>query len=376
MRSSRTERSQRFSSWRSTTPSSTTRGISKRGHREATAITTADRLTVVDSGPLVGTVTVDRSFGDSTASVTYSLRAGSPRLDIHIDIDWHEHEHLLSMAFPLDVRADMATCDVQFGSVRRPTHPTTSWDAAKFEVCAHRYVDIAEPGFGVAILNNGRYGHGVFDGQVRVSLLRAARYPDPDADQGRHTVDLAVYPHGSGLADVVREAEHFNTPVRAVIGSATAAPPPVVSLTGAGVEIDAVKLADDGEGDLVVRLHEACGDRRHVMLRADRRILAASRCNLLEEPFAGLEVGDGIAVLTVRPFELVTLRLTRDAQPWITHPTGDAEPSRRTARCHRSARPRRTRPGSSGWREPSADRDRAASRRGTSSSPAPSAAHS
>ena len=68
------------------------------------------------------------------------------------------------MAFPLDVRADMATCDVQFGSVRRPTHPTTSWDAAKFEVCAHRYVDVAEPGFGVAILNNGRYGHGVFDG--------------------------------------------------------------------------------------------------------------------------------------------------------------------------------------------------------------------
>ena len=116
------------------------------------------------------------------------------------------------MVFPLDVRADTATCDVQFGSVRRPTHPTTSWDAAKFEVCAHRYVDIAEPDFGVAVLNNGRYGHGVFDGQVRVSLLRAARYPDPDADQGRHTVDLAVYPHGPGLADVVREAERFNAP--------------------------------------------------------------------------------------------------------------------------------------------------------------------
>ena len=152
------------------------------------------------------------------------------------------------MAFPLDVRADMATCDMQFGSVRRPTHPTTSWDAAKFEVCAHRYVDIAEPDFGVAILNNGRYGHGVFDGQVRVSLLRAARYPDPDADQGRHAVDLAVYPHGSGLADVVREAERFNMPGA---GRAAVRPPqlaaPVVSLTGAGVEIDAVKLADDGE---------------------------------------------------------------------------------------------------------------------------------
>ena len=197
-------------------------------------ITTADRITVADDGPLVGTVRVDRSFGDSTATVTYSLRAGSPRLDIHIDVDWHEHEHLLSMVFPLDVRADTATCDVQFGSVRRPTHPTTSWDAAKFEVCAHRYVDVAEPGFGVAILNNGRYGHGVFDGRVRVSLLRAARYPDPDADQGRHVVDLALYPHGPGLADVVREAERFNAPVRAVSGSAAEIAAPVVSLTGDG----------------------------------------------------------------------------------------------------------------------------------------------
>jgi len=277
----------------------------------AQALTTADRITVVDDGPLVGTVRVDRSFGDSTASVTYALRAGSPRLDIHIDIDWHEQEHLLSMVFPLDVRADTATCDVQFGSVRRPTHPTTSWDAAKFEVCAHRYVDIAEPGFGVAILNNGRYGHGVFDERVRVSLLRAARYPDPDSDQGRHVVDLALYPHGSGLADVVAEAERFNAPVRVVRGSATEVAAPVVSLTGAGVELDAVKLADDGRGDLVVRLHEACGDRRHVMVRADRRIASASRCNLLEEPASGLEVGDGVVVLTLRPFELVTLRLTR-----------------------------------------------------------------
>jgi alpha-mannosidase len=101
-----------------------------------------------------------------------------------------------------------------------------------------------------------------------------------------------------------------------VRGSAAALAAPVVSLTGTGVEIDAIKLADasgDGGGsdDLVVRLHEACGDRRHVMVRADRRIVAASRCNLLEEPTSGLEVGDGIAVLTLRPFELVTLRLTR-----------------------------------------------------------------
>jgi alpha-mannosidase len=259
-------------------------------------------------------VLVQRSFGPSTAWVTYTLRAGSPRLDIGITMHWLHDEHLLSMSFPLDVRADTAACDIQFGHVRRPTHASSVWDAAKYEVCAHRFVDVSEPGFGVAILNDGRYGHGLFDGRVRVSLARAASFPDPRADRGRHGVNLAIFPHGPGLADVVAEAERFNMPLRIVThGTGTAAEPhpPVVALAGAPAEIDAIKLADDGSGDLVVRLHEPLGDRARITVRCDRRILAASRCNLFEEPESGLEVGDGICALTLRPFELVTLRVTR-----------------------------------------------------------------
>jgi alpha-mannosidase len=244
--------------------------------------------------------------------ITYVLRAGSPRLDVHIELDWHHQEHLLSLAVPLDVRADLATCGIQFGAVRRPTHASTSWDAAKFEVCAHRYVDVAEPSFGVAVLNDGRYGHALFDGAVRVSLARAARYPDPAPDQGRHDVTVSVFPHGPGLADVVTEAERLDLPVRAVHGGGGPdITSPVVTVTGRGVEVDAVKAADDGSGDLVVRLHEACGDRAPISVRADRRIMDASRCNLFEEPLAGCESSDGIVALTLRPFELVTLRLTR-----------------------------------------------------------------
>ena len=183
-------------------------------------------VTLVEHGPLVGRIRVDHEFGPSRLGITYTLRAGSPRLDIAIELDWHHSEHLLSMVFPLDIRSDTAACDVQFGHVRRPTHPSTSWDAARFEVCAHRFVDIAEPGYGVAVLNDGRYGHGLFGGTgmnaggVRVSLARAARYPDPDADQGHHEVTLALFPHGPGLADVVAEAERFNEPVRVVTGHA------------------------------------------------------------------------------------------------------------------------------------------------------------
>ena len=286
-----------------------------------TSLTGSDggSVDVVDAGPLVGRVRVQRDFGPSTAVTTYELRAGSRQLDVHVELDWHHDEHLLSMVFPLDVRADVAMCDVQFGVVPRPTHPSSPWDAAKFEVCAHRFVDVAEPDFGVAILNNGRFGHGVFDGRIRVSLARAARFPDPLADRGRHTVSLAVRPHGPGLADVRDAASRFNHPLRVVGPSGTSnpsSPRPVVEVTSepSGVEVDAVKLADDGSGDLIVRLHEACGNRSRVSVLAADRIEAAWRCNLLEEPEAGEEVGDGIVAITLRPFQIVTLRLHRTAR--------------------------------------------------------------
>jgi alpha-mannosidase len=272
---------------------------------------------VVDAGPLVGRVRVERAFGPSTAVTTYELRAGCRQLDVHVELDWHHDEHLLSMAFPLDVRADVAMCDVQFGVVSRPTHPSSPWDAAKFEVCAHRFVDVAEPDFGVAILNNGRFGHGVFGGRVRVSLARAAQYPDPLADRGRHSVSLAVRPHGAGLTDVRDAASRLNHPLRVVAHSdtATTATPSrrvvEVSSDPAGVEVDAVKLADDGSGDLIVRLHEACGNRSRVSVVTSDRVAAAWRCNLLEEPLTGEEVGDGVVTLTLRPFQIVTVRLHR-----------------------------------------------------------------
>jgi alpha-mannosidase len=296
----------------------------------ATPLEGPAEVTVVDDGPLVGRVRVHRSFGPSTATVVYELRAGAPELLVHVELDWQHDEHLLSMAFPLDVRADVAMCDVQFGVVARPTHPSSPWDAAKFEVCAHRFVDVAEPDFGVAVLNTGRFGHCVFDGAVRVSLARAAQYPDPRADRGRHEVTLAVRPHGAGLGDVRAAAARLNSPVRVVAGSgpagpgasdleATAAGAAVVTVTGAdgrpasGVGVDAVKLADDDSGDLVVRLHEACGNRVRISVATPDRIAAAWQCNLLEEPHTGEEVGDGIVALTLRPFQIVTLRLRRVA---------------------------------------------------------------
>lgn len=289
------------------------------------ALTESESVTVTERGPLVGVVTVRRLFGPSEAIVRYVLKAGSPRLDVEVALDWQHDEHLLSMVFPLDVHTDTASCGIQFGAVKRPTHASTSWDAAKFEVCAHRYVDVAEPDFGVAVLNNGRYGHGLFGRpgqggaqgtQVRISLARAAKYPDPGADQGHHDVTLALFPHGSGLADVVAEAERLDLPLRvapvdgAEGATVTAVPEPAVTVTARGVEVDAVKMADDGSGDVIVRMHEATGNRVRSTVAAPRRVIAAAACDLLETPRRHFEVSDGIVALTLRPFELITLRLT------------------------------------------------------------------
>jgi len=290
-------------------------------------------VAVEDAGPLVGAVAVRRQFGPSAITVRYVLRAASTRLDVEIALDWHHDEHLLSMVFPLDVHTESATCGVQFGAVRRPVHGSTSWDAAKFEVCAHRFVDVAEPDFGVAVLNNGRYGHGLFDGpvadgapgsRVRVSLARAAKYPDPRADHGHHDVTLALFPHGPGLADVVTEAERLDLPLRVVTPADRLAPSAptsdpgavlpaaAVRVAGRGAEVDAVKVADDGTGDIIVRLHEATGNRVAATVAAPRRIVDAAACDLLESPQEHFEVSDGIVALTLRPFQLVTLRLTLD----------------------------------------------------------------
>ncbi len=277
----------------------------------ATPVGGVESCEIVDAGPLVATLRVRRAFGESTIVQDLTVRAGSARVDISFDIDWHEDEKLLSLMMPLDVHAREAACDIQFGHVMRPTHASNSWDAAKFEVCAHHYVDISEPGFGVAMLNDGRYGHGVQDGGIRVSLLRAAKFPDPVQDHGQHQVTISILPHGPGLHDVLREADALNTPLRVVpAGTAASLPTPVVSVEHPGVDVSSVKRADDGSGDLIVRVAEVCGARVQVPVRTAHRITKAHACNLLEEPQRALDVADGFVNLTLRPFELVTLRLS------------------------------------------------------------------
>ncbi len=307
-------------------------------HRH-TDLTALDALRIVDTGPLVGSVVIERSFGDSRLTQTVTLRAGSRRVDVATEIDWQERERILKAAFPLDVHADRTAAEIQFGHVFRPTHTNTSWDAARFELYAHRWVHVAEPGYGVALLTDATYGYDAgrttrADGgtttTVRLSLVRAPQSPDPHADQGVHRFTYALLP-GVDVAGAVAEGYALNLPLRVVAGGTDKAPPPLVSVDGTGVAVEAVKLADDRSGDLVVRLYEALGGRARTVLRTGFPLARATVVDLLERDRSGsraapdaaepdwpalpgdpLPLGSAGGVeLSLRPFQVLTLRLAR-----------------------------------------------------------------
>ncbi|HEY3952609.1 MAG TPA: glycoside hydrolase family 38 C-terminal domain-containing protein [Streptosporangiaceae bacterium] len=288
------------------------------GIAEMELVKTDDRAT-----DTAATVRVARGFGGSRVTQLITLRSGAKRVDFETEVDWHEREKFLKVAFPVDVRADRSAAETQFGHVFRPTHCNTSWEAAKFEICAHRFLHVGEVGWGAALVNDSTYGHDVTravraDGgtttTVRLSLLRAPRFPDPDTDQGVHTFRYAFVP-GAGIADAVREGHLINLPERHVTGAAATSVQPLLTVRNQAVVAEAVKLADDQSGDVVVRLYESQGGRASTRLTAGFPVAAATLTDLLERPLPGaapLPVADGGTVdLSFRPFEIRTLRLTR-----------------------------------------------------------------
>jgi len=288
----------------------------------ARELSEADRVEVTERGPLRAAVRVERGFGSSRIVQEIRLSAGSRRVEVACEAEWRERHKFLKVAFPVSVRAASATYEIQFGHLERPTHANTSWDAARFEVPAQRWADLSEPGFGVALLNDCKYGYDARANVLRLSLLRAPTWPDPDADRGTHRFSYALVVH-NGLAtdgaSVVDEAERFNLPVRVVRGGGAPGPLPasgsVAEVEGAAVS--AVKRADLSD-DLVVRCYEPRGAHSGAVVRLpDGQPAEARRCDALERPLdrAPIPPGpDGAVRIELRPFELVTLSFPRDGR--------------------------------------------------------------
>ncbi|MDH6235879.1 glycoside hydrolase family 38 C-terminal domain-containing protein [Cryobacterium sp. CG_9.6] len=299
--------------------------IDEHYRRNVEDLTNADEIEVVLDTPARVDVRVKRTLGASHIEETITLAAGSPAIDLHFAIGWHERQKLLKLAFPLDVHADRAASEIQFGHVYRPTHTNTSWDAARFETCAHRWVHVGEPGYGVTVANDSTYGHditrtadaaGATHTTVRLSLLRAPLFPDPTADQGRHemTVSLRV---GATIADAVAEGYRLNLPLRRITGVGTAVIEPLFTVDSPAVVIEAVKLAEDASGDVIVRLYEAHGSRARAALRHTFTAVDVYPTDLLERrlvvppPRPSASWSGQVVTLELRPFQLVTLRFVR-----------------------------------------------------------------
>jgi alpha-mannosidase len=258
-------------------------------------------------------------IGRSTVQQEIVLFAGSRRVDFVTTVDWHEKERMLRTGFTVAVAADEATCGIQFGSIRRPTHARTPADATKFEVCAQKWVDLSESDYGVALLSDCKYGHHLRGNLLDLNLLRSPGYPDPKADRGRHRFTYSLYPHaGDHVAGgVARQGEALGAPLRVLALAPGGGPLPAsaswLGCDAANIVVETVKQAEEGEA-LVVRLYEAAGTATRATLRCGFPLTAVMACNLIEEESAPLPSLEEGVPLTFNPFEIRTLCL-RSGRP-------------------------------------------------------------
>jgi alpha-mannosidase len=270
------------------------------------------------------TVVVAYQVDASRIELRLSLLADAPTLQIETLVDWHERQRLLKLAFPVDLHTDRAASEIQFGHIYRSITENTSWDVARFETSAHRWVHVGETGFGVAVANDATYGHdvtrvprpggGTFT-LVRQSLLRAPLFPDPEADQGEHRFTSTVT-LGATIADAVREGYRVNLPPRRSLRPGPInAVAPLVSVDNPAVVIEAIKLAEDRSGDVVVRLYESLGGRADAVLALGFDADEVYQTDLLERRVDETPVWSASERrLSLRPFQLVTLRIARRSE--------------------------------------------------------------
>ena len=258
---------------------------------------------------------VEKTYQGSKIVQNIWLYSESRRIDFETEVDWQEHHQLLKTAFPLDVQTDSATYEIQFGHVRRPTHENTSWDKAKFEVYGHKWADLSEPGYGVSLLNDCKYGHSAEGTTLKLTLLKSGTYPNPEADQGKHVFTYSLLPHTGDLreAGVIREAYALNQPMLTAAAAGSGKGPARFSLVSCDKEsliLETVKKAE-ADGGMILRMYESFGGRCTAKVRVAPGFKKAYLCDLMENELEELALENDTVTLPVSNFEIITLKFTR-----------------------------------------------------------------
>ncbi|HUT36852.1 MAG TPA: glycoside hydrolase family 38 C-terminal domain-containing protein [Planctomycetota bacterium] len=266
-------------------------------------------IEVVATGPLAAVVRITRKINDSTVTQDVWLRRGSRRVEFRTTMDWRERHKLLKVAFPTTLHANEAIHEIQFGHLRRPTHRSRPFDADRFEVANQKWTALAEEDRGAAVLNDCKYGVNVLDGSINLTLLRSPLAPDMTADLGTQEVAYAFTAWNGSFfdSDLVREAYELN--VKPLVVPGAAGEGCLFQVDAPNVVIETVKPAEDGSGDIIVRLYEAKRAATRCTLRTSLPVAKALAANMLEEGGASLPFRAGLIALDLRPFEIKTLRL-------------------------------------------------------------------
>ena len=266
---------------------------------------------IVCASGLFAELKITACFSSSVVTQQIRLTAEEPQLEFITEADWQESHRLLKVSFDTGIDADNADHQIQFGYLSRPAHRSRRYDEDRFEVCAHAWTALRDATHGAALLNDCKYGVSVNDGVISLSLLRAPTYPDAAADRGRHRFIYAyrVWDGPMETCGLTEAAEALNDPLITVPGSSV--PLRLLTCSDPSVTVESVKLAEDGSGDLVIRLYESMGGARTAIVHPFLPFSAACACSLAEDPLRVLPVTDSTVTLSFRPFEIVTLRLSR-----------------------------------------------------------------
>ncbi len=273
-----------------------------------------EEIQVTETGPVRAAIRIRKKFMDSVLVQYLYIYNDIPRIDFKNEIDWKEKQILLKTAFPVDVRTDKAAYDIQFGSIERPTNWNTSWDVARFEVCAHKWADLSEDGYGVSLLNDCKYGYDIKDGVMRLSLLKSPIWPNPDADREHHEFVYSLYPHGGSWREgnTMQMSYRLNCAMFAMNESAHGGTLPehmgYVKTDRSNVIIDTVKKAEDGQ-EIIVRLYESHNRRTSATLSFFGTIGCAAETDLNEKEITVIETKDNRLTFEIYPHEIKTFKI-------------------------------------------------------------------
>ncbi len=274
-----------------------------------------EKVEILNEGERAG-LKVTKKFKNSTIVQNIYLYNNIDKIDFETNIDWKESHLILKTAFPVDVNTNKATYDIQFGSVERPTHKNTSWDAARFEVCAHKYCDLSEYGYGVSLMNDCKYGHAIHDGVMSLTMLKCGTFPDPDADKCEHNFTYSLYPHAGDYreAGTIQKAYDLNIPMLCKkVGENKGTLQNEYSFFTVdqdNVIFETAKKAEK-EDTIIFRGCEYYNKRTTANVKFGFDIKKAYLCDMLENNIEELNVTDNTVTVDFKPFEINTIKVIK-----------------------------------------------------------------